>query len=185
MLVQLYSHWFSHLDLNVDRPAPFQYNLNAPSTYASPTDQEVNELIREDLFNYILSRLRCPPELPTKLEFYHRHCLQISTEGFIVPLGYTQLHLPHALWISLDQFMVSSHRLRIESRRAKGVRQEGHICTLCDLRGVRSKEHFAFKCLIYYVIRGKYHYLFCDDLTPSHSFFTVLINSALQLSSMR
>ena len=73
--------------------------------------------------------------------------------------GYIQLHLPHALQISPGQLRVSSHRLRIESGRTKGIPREDHICTLCDLWEIKSEEHFTTRCTIYYAIRGRYHCL--------------------------
>ena len=79
--------------------------------------------------------------------------------------GYTQIHLPHALRISLGQFRVSSHRLRIESGRAKGIPREGRTCLLCDLQEIELEEHFALRCPTYYAIQGRYHCLFRDRLS--------------------
>ena len=83
-----------------------------------------------------------------------------------MPPGYTQLHLPHALRISLGQFRVWSHRLQIESERAEGIPREGRICPLCNLQEIESEENFAFRCPIYYAIRGRYHCLFRDGFGP-------------------
>ena len=43
------SNWFTRLGLDIDRLPPFQYSLDAPPSPLSPTDQEVNQIIREDL----------------------------------------------------------------------------------------------------------------------------------------
>ena len=88
---------FSHLGLDIDHLPSIQYNLDAPSTHASPTDQEVNQIIHEDLLQLHTFRTwLAPPELPVKLNFYRTHCLHISREGFIIPPIYIQLHLPCA-----------------------------------------------------------------------------------------
>ena len=70
------------------------------------------------------------------------------------------------LQISLDQFKVSSHRLRIESGRIEGIPREGRNYTLCDLHEIESEEHFALRYTIYYAIRGRYHCLFHDGFGP-------------------
>ena len=110
-----YSHlssWLSRLGINIDRLPPFQYSLGAPSSYTSPTEQEVNQIIREDLLQLHTFRTwLLPRKLLVKLDFYYQHYLHISQEGFITPQGYTQVHLPRALRISLCQFRVSSHKL--------------------------------------------------------------------------
>ena len=83
------SSWFTRLGLDLDRLPPFQYSLDAPPSPFSPTDQEVNRLIRADLLQLHTWRTWFHPKLPVKLDFYHRHCLQISHEGFIILPSYT------------------------------------------------------------------------------------------------
>ena len=69
----------------MDRLPPFQYSLDAPPSPLSPTDEEVNQIIREDLLQLHTWQTWFPPELLVKLNFYRRHYLQISQEGFIMP----------------------------------------------------------------------------------------------------
>ena len=60
---------FTRLGLDLDRLPPFQYSL-APSPF-SPTDQEVNRIIRADLLQlHTWQTWFLHPELPVKLDFY-------------------------------------------------------------------------------------------------------------------
>jgi hypothetical protein len=64
----------------------------------------------------------------------------------------------HALHVSLGQFRVGSHRLRVEIDHH--IDQSYKICQLCHLHEVETEEHFIFCCPIYYEIRGRFHCLF-------------------------
>lgn len=66
------------MGMDIDRLPLLQYNLNAPDTYISPTNHEVNEIIREDLLQmHTFKTWLALSEHPMKLK-HHSHCLQIS-----------------------------------------------------------------------------------------------------------
>lgn len=115
--------------------------------------------------------------LTPKLLHYSHHFLRID-RGLIRPPTYVILHLPLGLWIFLGQFRVCSHKLWIKT--------DHHLA--CELRFYRLcliepdiKDHFIFQCLIYYEIRGWYHYLFRDAHSLISTFFQFLDHRCLAL----
>ncbi|KAH9293843.1 hypothetical protein KI387_040957, partial [Taxus chinensis] len=71
------------------------------------------------------------------------------------------------LRISLGQFRVGSHRLRVETDHH--LDRSERTCLLCSLQEVETEEHFIFRCPVYYEIRGRFHCLFRE--LPSFTTF--------------
>lgn len=153
------TRWFTCMGLQMDMLYPFQYSFDAPHAL---NRHETNWIIREDLlqlwtFRPWISSIKLPPP---KLSTYCDHFLLSSDDGFVIPAGYVQIHLSHALCIALGQLWVSSHQLHIETSRAQGLDRDQRICHLCSIEEADSEEHFIFRCLVYYKIRERYHCLF-------------------------
>ena len=96
------SSWFSHLGLDIDH-FPLSSIASMPHLHMSlPLTRRSTWSSERTYYSFIPSRHGSPsPELIVRLKYYCRHCLQIFPEWFIIPPGYTELYLPHALWISL------------------------------------------------------------------------------------
>jgi hypothetical protein len=63
---------------------------------------------------------------------------------------------------------VGSHRLRVETDHQ--INQPNRISQLCQLQEVKTKEHFIFRCPIYYEIRVRFHCL-CRGAQTLTGFF--------------
>ncbi|KAH9303687.1 hypothetical protein KI387_008091, partial [Taxus chinensis] len=99
------------------------------------------------------------------MAFYAAHFLEVN-DGLISRPTYISRHWLQALRISLGQFRVGSHRLRVEDHQ---LDRSERICQLCSLQEVETEEHFIFRCPIYYEIRGRFHCLFREH--PSFAAF--------------
>ncbi|KAH9323866.1 hypothetical protein KI387_018505, partial [Taxus chinensis] len=75
---------------------------------------------------------------------------------------YITRHWLQALRISLGQFKVGSHRLRVEDHQ---LDRSERIYQLCSLQEIETQDHFIFRCPIYYEIIGRFHCLFCEHLS--------------------
>lgn len=85
------------------------------------------------------------------MAFYIGHFMDLR-DGLIVRPYYTLYHWIDVLRIPLGQFRVGSHRLRVDVDHQIDLLDR--ICQLCHLWEVETKEHFIFRCPIYYEIRG-------------------------------
>jgi hypothetical protein len=101
------------------------------------------------------------------MAFYAEHFM-VTRDRLIIRPHYTLRHWIHTLQIPLGQFKVSSHRL--QTKIDHQIEQSNGICQLCHLREIETKEHFIFRCPIYYEIQGWFHCLF-RELQTLGSFF--------------
>ncbi|MCO5560653.1 hypothetical protein L7F22_014270 [Adiantum nelumboides] len=78
--------WFQRHGFSMDRLPPFQYSLEAPSLPI--TKAERNRVIRQDLIQLDTKRTWVEPiqELGTKMAFYRGNFLQVSKDGFALPI---------------------------------------------------------------------------------------------------
>jgi hypothetical protein len=76
----------------------------------------LNKIIRDDIYRQFIqiTWVNPPGGLHPKMAFYAEHFLELR-DGFIVQPHYTLRHWAHALSIPLGQFILSSHRLRVET----------------------------------------------------------------------
>lgn len=81
------------------------------------------------------------------MAFYIGHFMDLR-DGLIVRPYYTLYHWIYVLRIPLGQFRVGSHRLRVDVDHQ--IDPLDRICQLCHLWEVYTKEHFIFRCPIYY-----------------------------------
>lgn len=71
--------------------------------------------------------------------------------------------------ISLGQFRVGSHQLRVEAEHL--IPWEGRLCQICHRHETKTEEHFIFICPHYYEIRGRFHCLFRESRNSLATFF--------------
>ena len=58
------------LGLNIDRLPPFQYSLDTASSYTSPTNQKINQIIQEDLLQlHTFKAWLLPPQAAHEARF--------------------------------------------------------------------------------------------------------------------
>jgi hypothetical protein len=119
----------------------------------------LNTIIRDDIYRQFIqiTWVNPPGGLRPKMTFYIEHFLKLR-DGLIIRSPYTFHHWAHALRISPGQLRVESHRLRVETNHQ--IDRPDRIYQLCQLQEVKTKEHFIFRCPIYYEIRGLFHCLF-------------------------
>jgi hypothetical protein len=136
----------------------FRYSLDSLG-HLLPTRQELNMIIRDDIYMQFIQTTWVTPQggLCPKMAFYVTQFLELR-DGFIVRPQYTLCHWMHALHIPLGQFRVSFCRLRVETDHH--FDRSDRTCQLCHLHEFDTEEHFIFRCLIYYEIKGRFHCLF-------------------------
>lgn len=71
--------------------------------------------------------------------------------GFVIPPGYTGIHISHGLKIALGKLRVSSHRLEIEHGRERHIHRDRRICRLCDMGAV---ETGILCAIVHYTMRS-------------------------------
>ena len=133
--------WFEAHGLQIDHLPPFWYNLDAPLSCI--TRKQANRLIRLDLLGLQIHDTWITPslELGTKMKFYRDHLLRLIDDGFIWRADYMDIHMSHAMRIAIDQILVSSHRVWIETWRAEHIGREVRICKLCSLEVETEKNY--------------------------------------------
>lgn len=103
------------MGIQIDQLPPSRYSLDA-SGYLLPTRQELNKIIRDDIYKQFIQITWDNPhdKLFPKMAFYVEHFLEMRDELINRP-QYTLHHWLHAPYIPLEQFIMDSHRLRVET----------------------------------------------------------------------
>lgn len=149
--------WFGVHGLQLESLPPFQYDPDSPYVHLSRSER--NTVIRQDLWQLYIRQHWITSPLPRKMSYYRDHFLTILDDGFIQRPRYMDIHMPHSSRVAIGQLRVASHRLEIETGRARDIPLEERICRICRDE-VESEEHFVCRCSAYADIRGRYESLF-------------------------
>ena len=146
---------------------PISHFWDAPFNLL-PYRQDLNELIREDIYNnYFQVTWISPLEgLSSKMSFYLNNFMQLGANVIVKP-EYTSRLWMYSLRIPLSQFKVGSHRVDIDHHILRAEK----TCWLCYLQETQLEEHLIFRCPIYYEIKWWFHCLYRDQGNSLSIFF--------------